>query len=128
MKYFLHFYGVTGLDTRGYQFSIMKDSSFSKFSYKNISESKYLIAGDIFRYFTSMQLLFCLHMQNACEMEIWRWSSYFYMWEFGENDLMWCSEASNNNSNAKTMCYMSRLDRRIRNALAVSNKNKATLV
>lgn len=27
-----------------------------------------------------------------------------------------------------TMCYMSRLDRRIRNALAVSNKNKATLV
>lgn len=27
-----------------------------------------------------------------------------------------------------TMCYMSRLDRRIRNALAVSTKNKATLV
>lgn len=28
----------------------------------------------------------------------------------------------------KQLCYMSRLDRRIRNALAVNNKNKATLV
>lgn len=60
----------------------MKDSSLVNFPYKNISESKYLIAGgDIFRYFIDFMwsLYFVYICKCMCEMEIRKMIKLFHV-------------------------------------------------